>query len=192
MLEIIQLTILFIVLFDPLASLAVFFIGTKNLKNSERKKVALYAVLLAGLLSYTCLLFGDSLLTLLNTNLDNIRIAGGIILIILGIRMSFGYSLFNKGINKNDSVHSIAALIATPLLTGPAVITAIIVLKNDFGFFSPAISILITLMIAYLLFYNSEKIFKIFNETTIQVISTFLGLITIAWGVGFLRVAIGF
>ncbi len=192
MYELLQLIVFFFVLFDPLASIAVFFVATKGMNITERRKTALYAVLVAGLLSFGTLFFGESLLTLFNTNMDDFRVAGGIILIILGIRMALGYPLLELGrTNRQNSGYAIAALIATPLLTGPAVMTSTIILRYDYGIFLTGISILIVLFITALLFYNSQKIYSYFGKIT-SVITTFLGLVIISWGVNFLRTALGF
>lgn len=192
MFELIQLVVLFFVLFDPIASLAVFFVATKGMSLKERKKTALYAVFVAGLLSFGTLFFGEGLLALFNTNIGDFRIAGGIILIILGIHMALGYSVAaHKTERQQNSSYAVAALIATPLLTGPAVMTSAIVLKHDYGIFLTGLAIFIVLAATALLFYNSERVYRLFWRIT-PVISTFLGLVIISWGVNFLRTALGF
>ena len=193
MFELIQLIILFFVLFDPFASLAAFFAATELMSHSEKKRVAFYAILVAGLLSFGTLLFGEKLLVLFHTNISDFRIAGGLILIILGVRMSLGYALTNiDNSRKERSIHAIAALIATPLLTGPAVMTATIVLKYDYGISLTAMALIAVLSVTWMMFNNSQKIYNLFGKETIKVITTFFGLITISWGIGFLRAAIGF
>ena len=190
MLEIFQLIVLFIVLFDPPASMLVFLSGTRHLNVTETRKTAVMAFLLAGLFSFGTLLLGDNLLKIFNTNIDNFRIAGGIILVILGIRMAFGYPLLKTESTENKSARSVAALIATPLLTGPAVISSIIVLRYDYGMFLTGLSVLIVLLFALFLFLFARRLYRILNPVTIQIMTTFLGLITIAWGIGFFRAAV--
>jgi len=192
MFELLQLIVLFFVLFDPPASLAVFFVATEGMSAIERKKTALYAVLVAGLLSFGTLFFGEWLLKLFNTNINDFRIAGGIVLIILGIRMALGYPLFEfSRTKKQNSSYAIASLIATPLLTGPAVMTSTIIIRHDYGIFLTGLAISTVLLVTALIFYNSQKIYNLFGRIT-SVISTFLGLVIIAWGVNFLRTAFGF
>ncbi|MDD5253804.1 MAG: MarC family protein [Candidatus Nanoarchaeia archaeon] len=187
----IQLIILFVVIFDPLASLAVFFSATSSMKKKDRQKTATYAVLVAGLLSLMVIVLGETLLELFSTNIEEFRIAGGIILGILGIKMALGGSLSNnKEKLKGDSARAIAAIIGTPLLTGPAAITAILVAINDYGRFLTGMSVLIVLTFTVILFYQSERIHKFIGKTTIQTVSTILGLITIAWGVKFITIGI--
>ncbi|NYZ79804.1 MarC family protein, partial [Candidatus Micrarchaeota archaeon] len=51
--NLLQLLILFFVIFDPLASFVVFFTATKKMKKREIARMAFFAVLVAGLVSFT-------------------------------------------------------------------------------------------------------------------------------------------
>ncbi|MBI2134371.1 MarC family protein [Candidatus Woesearchaeota archaeon] len=188
---IIQLVILFFVIFDPFVSLAVFVIATKNMGNKERNLVAALAVIVAAIISLVVLALGNSFLMLLSTSLEDFRVAGGIILGLLGIKMVWGQSLVNDATIKGSSGRAIAAIIATPLLTGPAAITAIIISVNDHGHAITGAAVGFVLGISALMFYQATNIQKALGNTTLQVISTILGLITIAWGVKFIRLGLG-
>ncbi|MBM3200089.1 MarC family protein [Candidatus Woesearchaeota archaeon] len=181
--ELIQLVILFFVIFDPPASLIVFLVASSNMDKHERKVTATLAVTVAALLSYLVLLLGQSLLTIFSTNIEEFRIAGGIILGILGIKMALGLPLANLDEAKNSSGRAIASIIGTPLLTGPAAITSIILAVNDYGRIKTGLSICIVLAISAVMLYKADMIHKILGKTSIQVSSTVLGLITLAWGV---------
>ena len=182
--ELVQLVILFFVIFDPPASLLVFFTSTRTLTHAERTRTGIYAVLIAAGLSFTVLFAGEALLALFNTSIDEFRIAGGIILALLGIRMTFGSPLLNIEHSKNNKGMALSALIATPFLTGPAAITAIIVSTRDFGYFLTSASITIVLCVTALMFHFSE-FFNRTGKTPIQVLSTIFGLVTLSWGVRF-------
>lgn len=189
-----QLIVLFFVIFDPPASLAVFFTATKSMKVGERKKTAMLAVGIAALISALFLILGESVLQLFNTNINEFRVAGGIILGILGIKMVLGQSLANMNSVKKKSATAIAAVIGTPLITGPAAITSIIISTHDSGFLVTTAAVAIVLAFTASLFYysakNSYEVQK--HETAIQVLSTILGLITLAWGVKFVTAGLGF
>lgn len=188
---VIQLALLFFVIFDPFVSLAVFVIATQGMDRGERNRTAAFAVAVAGILSALVLLFGQSLLVLLSTTLEDFRIAGGIILGLLGIRMVWGQSLAAPGIIKNKSARAVAAIIGTPLLTGPAAITSIMISVTDYGRLITGLAVAIVLAISALMFYQANLVHRIFGQATLQVISTILGMITIAWGVKFIRIGLG-
>src|SRR3989338_4043531 len=184
--SLLQLIVLFFVIFDPPASFAVFITGTHGMKEKERTKIASLAILVAAGLSFAVLLLGQNLLNLFNTTLDEFRVAGGIILVLLGIKMALGHSLTNKDAFKKNSGRAIASIIGTPLLTGPAAITAILVSIYDYGRFQTGLAVAIVLFATALLFYQAKRVHQFMGETSIQVISTILGMVILAWGVKFI------
>lgn len=177
-----QLLILFFVIIDPLASFAVYLAATGKLATREQHRIALLAILTAGSVALAVLLFGELLLQLFSTDIDTFRIAGGIILGLLGLKMTMGYSLAET---KGRTTSGIAAIIATPLLTGPAAITAIILSSADYGKSLTGVAFFTVLLATGLLFYFAQWSKRLLNETFVQVMTTVLGLITIAWGVNF-------
>jgi len=183
----ISLIILFFVIIDPLTSFVVFFVSTKGFDKKTKMKIAILSVLLATIISYLVLFFGNNLLQIFSTDINSFKIAGGIILVILGINMSLGKSFNDIEKMEGDSVHAVASIIATPLISGPATITAIIISSSDFGKLLTGAAIGIILIIIAILFYLSIRYHNITNKakTTIQVITTIMGLITLAWGVNY-------
>lgn len=186
-----QLIILFFVIFDPLLSFVVFFGATADMTPQEKRKTAVLAVSVALGISLLCLIFGAGLLKLFNTNINDFKIAGGIILGILGIQMSLGQAGSERVMGTKKSAKAIASLIATPLLTGPASITAIIISVHDYGRLLTAIAILIVLLITLTIFLQAPRITRFTGETALQVVSTLMGLITLSWGIMFIKEGLG-
>lgn len=184
--HLIQLVVLFVVIFDPMASFVVFIVATKSMSEADRRRTALLAILAAISISYSVLLFGQQLLDLFSINILYFKVAGGVILFILGVEMTLGYPLTNVDATKEGSVHGVAAIIATPLLTGPAAITAIIISVRECGFIDTGLAVTIVLVFSAVLFLLSTRINRVVGKAPIQVLSTILGLITLAWGVKFI------
>ncbi len=191
-LEFVQLLVLFFVIFDPPLSMAVFIGATNKMKNPQRMKIALYAILVALGISILFLLFGEKLLTIFNTNLHDFKVAGGIILALLGIKMAWGHGVLETEKAKDNSAMAVASIIGTPLLTGPAAITAIIVSSVDYGKVITGISVLVILTLTLIIFLLSNKINKYLGSAGIHILSTIFGLITLSWGVMFIRAGLGF
>jgi multiple antibiotic resistance protein len=105
--------------------------------------------------------------------------------------MAMGHSLSSIDSSKNSSAKAIAAIIGTPLLTGPAAITAIIISTNDYGAMITGSAVGIVLGVTAIMLYQANLISKALGPTSIQVMSTIMGLITVAWGVKFIRVGLG-
>lgn len=191
--EVIKLIVLFFVIFDPFLSGMVFLSATKGMECKDRVKVGIYATAVAMLVSLIFLLFGETFLNLFSTNINDIKIAGGILLAILGVKMALGQEI-GKDDSKSDgsSKMAIASLIGTPLLTGPAAITTIIISTKEFGAFATSTAVFSVLFFSGFLFFLLAKLNKKLNPVPIQVLSTILGLITLAWGIDFIRTGLGF
>ncbi len=189
--SLLQLFILFFVIFDPLLSFVFFFSVTADMSATEKRKTAILAVTVALSISILCLVFGASLLRLFNTNIQDFKIAGGIILGILGVKMSLGQSDSERVMGTRRSAKAIASIIATPLLTGPASITAIIISVHDYGRVLTAIAVLLVLFITLVLFLQAPRIIRLTGETAMQVVSTLMGLITLSWGIMFIKEGLG-
>lgn len=188
-----QLVILFLVIFDPLASLSVFIVATKEMDDKTRIKTAMLSVGVAMAISYVFLIFGQNVVIFFGSNMSDFKTASGVILGVLGIKMVLGEVSDKNKIDSNSS-QAIAALIATPLLTGPAAITTIIISVNDneFGFIITGLAITIVLLLTSVIFLASSKIQRFINQTFIKVLTTIMGLITISWGVKFIRQGLEF
>ncbi len=181
-----KLLVLFFVIFDPLASFVIFTVATHKMHSVQRKMTAIIAVFVAATISFLVLFFGQNFLDLFNTKIAEFQIAGGVILGILGVKMVLGYSLVDVDRVEGDSSWAIASIIGTPLLTGPATITTIILSVNDYGTLTTGLAVGIVLLGTAVLFYNAERMSKILGKTMIQVTSTILGLITLSWGIKYI------
>ncbi len=183
-----QLVVLFFVIIDPITSFAVFFVLTSDKTEAERMRTATLAVTVAAGLAYTVLLLGSFLLDMFSTSIEDLRVAGGIILLILGIQMALGMSYTgSEGGGNHKSIQAIASIVATPFLSGPATITAIIISESDFGLLLTGLAVTIVLVFTAVLFVLSAKLNRFIHRTPVQIMSTVLGVITIAWGVNYIR-----
>jgi multiple antibiotic resistance protein len=188
--DLIKLVLLYTVIVDPLASFSVFFVATAHMTHNERIRTATLAIVVATALSFVVLIFGQQLLVLFSTTIDDFKVAGGLILGILGIKMALGGSVTDLD-TKHSSARAIAAIIATPLLTGPATITSIIITTKEFGMILTGLALLIVLAATAILFYQADRLGKKLSMTVVQVVSTILGLITLSWAVKFIREGLG-
>lgn len=185
--DIIQLIVLFLVIFDPIASLSVFVSSTRSRTSHEQHRIAVISVVVAGIVSLVVLLLGQTLLSLFSTTIQDFKIAGGIILILLGINMVMGKSIVDESVAKDSSGPAIAAIIGSPILAGPASITTIIISVNEYGQLETAIAIAFVLIVTGTVFWFGVALHKKLGETFEKVMSSILGLVTISWGVKFIR-----
>jgi multiple antibiotic resistance protein len=182
-LAIVQTFILLLVIMDPVLSLAAFLSLTKGKKERERRIVAFKAVLVAAIIFLMFAFGGNILLQVLDVSIDSFKAAGGIILILLGVQLSLGIS-FPKD-KEEDGISEIAVVIGTPLISGPATITTTIILVNDFGLMTTLLSGIAALIVVLLSLLVGTYVSRITGRSGLRIISTMMGIVTLAWGVQF-------
>lgn len=176
------------VIINPFASLPVFITLTSRFSAKEMMHAAGDSVLIAGILAVIFLLSGDLLLQLLNVDISSFKIAGGVVLGLLGIETTLGLTFGKEHAHKTNTV---STLIATPILTGPGLITTLIVLSKEQGPAVPLIATFISLGFCWLLLTNSMAVKKAFGEQVIDVLTKIFGLFLVAMGVSFIRAGLG-
>lgn len=181
----IQALVLLLVIIDPLVSMAAFMALTNGMKRKDRIAIALKAIFVAAIPLFTFIFFGNVLLEVLRVNMETFKAAGGLILILFGIQLSTGTRLPKKEEKKDLS--ATAAVIGTPLITGPATIATGIILTNDLGMMTTAAAGLTALTIVWVLLLLGSVIYRYLGSMGIRVISTMLGLVTIASGLKFIK-----
>ena len=109
---------------------------------------------------------------LFGVTVDSFRIAGGIVLLLLGLDTIRD----RKEQTKVNKVDSLISIIATPLLTGPATISFVTIKAFELG----RISIVSNLVLAFILvgivfFFFSLAIPKV-NPKVVSIMSKIMGL----------------
>ena len=119
---------------DAIGNLPILYVLTKKLSAKERNKNVDKAIFIATILLLVFLLFGTGILGYFGISFNSFRVAGGLVLLIIGLRIVLGLRLIEERAKKYELA---AVPLATPLIVGPAVITVTILLVSEFGFVIP-------------------------------------------------------
>lgn len=135
------------------------------------------ATLVAGLLMFIFLFFGEKFLALLGVDLSSFALAGSIVIFIIGLEMVLGREFF-----KNDADAKTGSIvpIAFPIIAGSGTLTTIMSLKADFQFNSLLIGILINLVVVYLVLKSTKLIERALGKGGLMVLRKFFGVILLA------------
>jgi len=133
-----QLISAFVTLFvivDPIGLGPIFLAVTDGMTAAEKRRAALEASVISfGVLAGAALI-GEWLLRNLGIGLPAFRIAGGILLFVIGFEMLFDRRQRRKAGDATDAGSSGVAVfpLAVPLMAGPGAITAAILLSGAAG-----------------------------------------------------------
>ena len=176
------------IIMDPFASVPYFLALTQKMTRKEAVAAANKAILIAGVIAVIFLFVGPNLLDYLGVTLADFRVGGGIMLGLLGLEMVLGFSF-----SPPDEVHNwnaVAVLIATPLLTGPGLLSSLLILSEEHGFATPLIATALALLVSWALLRNSERVRQALGRHAIEITSKVFGLLLLTLAVNYVRVGL--
>lgn len=178
MMLILSLTVSLFFILDPFASLPVFISMTKGSDGKEIRSCANKAVIVAAILLFVFMFFGTDLMSIFGITMESFRLAGGLILVLMGIETVFGMK-----ISRSDNGGPAWVIIATPILTGPGVITASVLFSAQYGIATVMAAGLLALLITWLILRSSAFITKTVGNQVLDIVSKIIGLLIAAMGV---------
>lgn len=115
-------------LINPLSSFPVLLSAYKS--KMDVKKIAVSAVMIAFVIAMIIAIIGPWLFDFFGITANSFRIAGGIVLLLLGLDTIRGK---DEGEEKVTHTDSLVSILATPLMTGPATISFITIKAYELG-----------------------------------------------------------
>jgi multiple antibiotic resistance protein len=165
-----------LIILDPFLGLAMFVSITKGMKAKDKVKQASVATGVALGLLLLFLIIGTYLFDMLGVQISSLRVAGGILLLILGIQAVLGIAFAKKTKNKSAA----AVIIGTPMLCGPGAITTTIILASTYGKLPVFIAIIAAIVITFIMLYFADKICGVVGDRGVEIVSRVLGLVLAA------------
>ena len=158
------------VLLNPLSSFPVLMSAHK--KKLDVSSIAIRASVAAYVVAVCIILFGPQFFSLYGISIDSFRIAGGVILFLLGVE-----TVRPKPVKEEvNEVDSLVAIIATPLLTGPAVMSFLTIRTIEMGVLPVLVQATGAFFIAGLVFYLFSLFLPKLNPKVIEIASKVMGL----------------
>lgn len=176
---ILSLTVSLFLILDPFASLPMFINITKDLDERTMKSYANKAIVVAAILLYAFMFIGNDLMDIFGVSMDSFRVAGGIIFLMMAIELVFGLNLSKM----DDEKGAKWAIIASPILTGPGVITTAILFSDQQGILTVMIAGTIALLITWVILRCSPIIMRYVGEQALGIVTKIIGLFIAAMGV---------
>lgn len=173
------------VAFDGGGLLPIFWTLTSRLAPSERRKAVREAVLTALAVTGVFLLVSKTLLSLMGISLEDIMVAGGGILIVICLKdLLWPPDVEDAGA---PTVNPGVVPLGVPLLAGPAVLTTVLLVRDQHGWGITILSLITNLAVVWLTLRLSDRLLKLIGPEGSQVISKSFNLILTAYGVMLIR-----
>lgn len=169
---------------DAVGLLPVYMSLTEGMSQTARRRTLRQSLLTAFLVAAAFLFAGKALFRWLGITVQDFMIAGGILL--LAFAMSDLLTM-EKRIRRIDRDTVGAVPIGVPLMVGPAVLTAIVLLADQHGYLFTLAAILTNIAIAGVVFSFSQGINRLLGLTGVRTVSKITSVILAAFGVMMVR-----
>lgn len=172
---------------DPIGLAPVFLALAGHRPAFERRRTALKATLIAGVIILLFGLFGQALLRHLGISLSAFRIAGGILLFMIALDMVFVRQSGSKETPEEEREakerEDISVFpLAIPLIAGPGTLASVMIQANtahgDPGLLGVVFLVTaVVLLLCYLALRMSGQIAKVIGVTGVHVVTRVLGVL---------------
>jgi multiple antibiotic resistance protein len=183
----------FFAIMNPIANTAVFAGLTSSKAKSEQIKIASKALIITFIVILLFSVLGKAIFHLFGITLPALRIAGGILVFIVGYHMLHGdNSKLHTAEQNYDSDIAVSPL-AVPLLAGPGTIATAMNYSASGGWGEIIVTVAmfaILCIITFFCFIYSSKILVIIGESGLSIITRLMGLILTVIGAQMLIIGV--
>lgn len=192
--HIIQDTVTLFVIIDPISLIPLFIAITRREDPSQRQKIALRAVALAATVLISFILLGQFFLNAMAISLEAFQIGGGLVLMIIGLKMVFDEDTSEEVLDQEGEKELIWGSdvavfpLATPFIAGPGAIMTVVLLTDNSKFSlidqaTTATVVLVVLAFTYWLLTQSEGVQRLLGNTGTNLVTRILGLMVVAFAI---------
>jgi multiple antibiotic resistance protein len=179
-------------LVDPFAALPTFLAVTAGQDNAKRVRTARKASLTAFVILSTFALAGTYIFKLFGISLPAFEIAGGIILLLIGLDMleAKRSATQETGVEAADAAtkEDVGIVpLGIPMLAGPGSITSVMVLvgqaQSKWQMAAIYLAIAVTAAICWLVLGSASRVAAVLGDTGIRILVRVMGLLLVALAV---------
>lgn len=176
---ILSVALTFLLVMDPLGNVPLFITALRSVEPRRRQYVIARELLIALVIIIIFLFMGSQLLNLLHVTQPALGAAGGLILLLIAVRMIFP-SPFTPLAERMDDEPFIVPL-AVPYIAGPSALATEVIFINQTPdkWASLLVAIIIAWAISAVILYVSGSLVKLLGEKVMIAIERLMGMILI-------------
>lgn len=187
----------FFAMMNPISNLPAYMALVADDSQKISRKIAFRSLLIAFVIITVFIFSGDFIFKVFGITIVSFRIAGGILVAVIGYHMINGnHSPSYKGMEQqavNSDPMSIAiSPLAMPLFAGPGTITTALSLANG-GLQNQLITVVafaLLCVITYLLLRSAKQIAGFLGENLMKIITKMMGLLLFSIGIQMIIVSV--
>ena len=177
-----QSLITLLAILDPIGNIPIFSSLTSKLSKKERISTVNKSVIISTFILLGFGFFGEYLLILLGITMNDLKLIGGLILLIFSIDYVLGRN--TNYLDKNSETNLAVFPLAIPILAGPGSISLVLVMS---GLFLKFFVIIISIFVCWCSIRLGSGLLKFLGKDGTQAISRIMGLLIGAVAIKLIR-----
>ncbi|SAM59922.1 Multiple antibiotic resistance protein marC [Cardiobacterium hominis] len=166
---------------DPLGNVPIFLIVLERVAEHRRRYIILRELIIALIVMLLFLFAGPAMLRTLGISPEAVAIAGGLVLLIIAIRMIFplrGSSVM--GDDDEDHGEPLLVPLAIPLLAGPSLLATLMLRANSGNILQHTLPALLLAWVASaVILLASPFLYRIFGNRGLKAMERLMGMVLI-------------
>lgn len=168
---------------DPIGLVAIFMgLGTGG-SPENRKHQAFLGIVTGLLVSIGFIFLGKIIFRALGITVADFQVGGGLILLALAVRELVGFGPHDRGGSNDFGV----VPLGMPLLAGPALLTALLILVDSVGIVFTLISLLANLALVAVALCNADRFSRWMGNQGLRGVSKIIALLLAAIAISLIR-----
>ena len=180
----------FFAIMNPISNLPAYMALVADDNQKISRKIAFNSLLIAFIIVTVFVFSGDLIFKVFGITIDSFRVAGGILVAVIGYHMINGnhspsYKGMEQQASNSDPMSVAISPLAMPLFAGPGTITTALNLANG-GIKNQLITVVafaLLCAITYLLLRSAKQIAGFLGENLMKIITKMMGLLLFSIGV---------
>jgi multiple antibiotic resistance protein len=168
---------------DAIGMVAIFIGLGANVDAKRRQQQALIGIGTALAISVGFVFLGKLIFKALGITVADFQVAGGLLLLTFAVR-----DLLDMGADKGPTTEDFGVVpLGLPLIAGPALLTALLVLADSVGAAYTLLSLILNLIIVAVVFCFADRLTKWLGKQGIKGVSKLVSLLLAAIAVSLIR-----
>jgi multiple antibiotic resistance protein len=168
---------------DPIGLVAMFMGLAGNASREHRQREAFIGIFTALCVSVGFVFLGKIIFTALGITVADFQVAGG--LILLGLA---GRELLNISPADREATNDFGVVpLGMPLIAGPALLTALLILVDTVGLVFTLLSLVVNLALVAVAFWNADLVARWMGRQGLRGVSKIVALLLAAIAVSLIR-----
>jgi multiple antibiotic resistance protein len=168
---------------DPIGLVAMFMGLAGNASPEQRKRQGFLGIITALCVAVGFIYLGEIIFNALGITDADFKVAGGLILFGLASRELLGLGTADREASNDFGI----VPLGMPLIAGPALLTALLVLVDSVGLVFTLLSLVINLALVAIAFWNAEWFVRWMGKQGLRGVSKIIALLLAAIGVSLIR-----